>query len=373
MHPADYLDRLRTGGFTELASQLDEAQVVSVMAAASTHKRQPLARLLDAMPERAADGGAHQTLVNTNYAVRLILATGVATHKAWLAKKIGQSCDEKAFENATAALAEIRALGCLLQAGLTATPIPEAAVPTPDFRVEPEPWFVEVKSKQMNSEEAKQLAAFEARVHAEIAEHAAGEGSRGVRMAEHSVRPAGWKEGDRSVGENVASKFAGIKPSAKQAMQDHISVLWIDVQDEDWWTLSPDAVPPVRYWREEFTSVGLWHAFYGVRGLPIFESHSVDRRAISDVPTMSFDGMFFQASGWSGVAMAFRDAVVILENPSANNRLTPDIREKLLMLPGFDFEKSWLDWPPGARSLADRIADAHEMLRRLAERARYQW
>ncbi len=344
-----------------LNSVLTDQHLAELLATARTHKEQPLLHVIRAAVDPMHNAGA--VAANTDYAIRNIQARGDADLKAWLPEIVERACDTGNFENASGALGEIRAAGTLLMAGADAKRVVESPQQkTPDFRVNlpsGQELFVEVHTKNMTRAEADKLRRFN-------------QGPPGT----HVVRPAGGKPGDPSetTVENVASKFAQIKSKGLQTVPSKPGVLWLDLQDEDWWTLSArDAAPAWVGNDGSFFSSGLWHAFYGLKGTMLLEEQSVARRAVSVSYPMRFDGMFAQHRRWSGAVLSFRRDLLLFENPDPEVPLPPEFVELATSFFRFNYGDSWLDWPPGRASLTDRVSEARSHLAALAAVAKYTW
>jgi len=83
--------------------------------------------------------------------------------------------------------------------------------------------------------------------------------------------------------------------------------------------------------------------------------------------------LFGQYQSWSAVAFSFPRGLVLFENPRASNPLTDGIREYLFRLRWFDFVRSRVGWPQGARLLADQVDDDRKSIEGVAQRARWHW
>lgn len=323
-----------------LHSQLSSADVGAVWSAPPTYRSHPFRRLLLAA-ERVpgADAAGDDVAKNTDRAIGAITSSGVEAHAPWLAGRIATAANTADFENASAALGEIRVLGDLVRAGFSPMPNGTASHATPDFEVTLAGAAVtlEVHTKQMNAAEAASLAEFTARQKPTVSRG-------GVSISEHVVVPAGAPKGGESIAENVASKFAAIKPRAKQASTIQPSILWLDLQDEAWLGVAPRDVVPVRLGKGELTSTGLWHAFYGLNGTAILESFLPARACPINVWRQRFDGMFKQCLAWSAIVLALPKQSIVLEHPGPTNPLGPAQRDALFTLPRFDPTHSWVDW-----------------------------
>jgi len=265
------IQRIRDGFQTcqaaGLNNVLDDQQLGQILAAPRTHKEQPLLYVVRAAIDPNQNAAA--TAWNTEYAIRNIQARGNEQLKQWLPVAVSKACDVAAFENASGALGEIRAAGTMVMVGADVEPIPEEkGKKTPDFKVTfaERTIYVEVHTKNIAGEEARKL-------------HKFNQGSTGT----HVVRPAGGKpnDPDETTVENIAQKFSAIKSKGLQAVPDEPGILWLDLQDEDWWTLSARDAEVAWIGNDgAFFTSGLWHAFYGTKGTKMLEGQTVERRAM---------------------------------------------------------------------------------------------
>jgi hypothetical protein len=362
---------LGDGRWSNLFAILDDAAIAAVLGAGVSHKEHPLLHIL-----RSADpagnrshGHADLVLMNTEWAIAAITHRGGNKLRDWLAKRVQFVCHKKDFAIVAAALGEIRAGGFLTDARFDVEPVREGKAKTPEFKVtlSSGPLFVEVHTRNMHEKEAAALREFH---DAPFPQH---RDVGGVK--EHVVHPMGKPKPGETNAENVAQKFAGIKPRGEQVPKEYPAILWLDLQDEDAWTFGPCAAEPV--WVDgrdgDFFTSGLWHAFYGVKGTPLFEAHAVARRPVDRPAFLPFHGTFAQHDAWSAVVLGMASATVVFENPTARHRLPPDFFGPATRLFRFDYGLSWLDWPPGTRPLADRVQDTRAMLGALAQVVRYRW
>ncbi len=348
----ELIDQLCGLGYDGLSGALDPQALAVALQAPNTYKPHPVAALCRAVGSIGNDHGT-QVLANVNQAIRACGSDSTHNARTWVNGRLAAACRESAFENAASALGEIRAFGCLWSANFTTKPVRTTTSPTRDFDVELDQsvFGVEVHSKQMNTQEARKLAS-------------AGLGTT-------VVYPAGQPRRDESTAENVASKFAQIKPRARQAATQTPTILWLDLQDFDWWPISGSHAEPVVVDRQEFYSGGLWHAMYGTTGTPLFEGHSVQQRAVEEVPRMAHPGLFEQSTAWAGVVLSMIRATIFFQNPSAPVVLPEKVVEALTGLPWFDFTRSRMDWPDD--SLTSRLDADRKRLSELEKRARFRW
>jgi hypothetical protein len=353
----ELLDVLKGSFNSQLYKDLNESSVVQALLCPKTHKVHPLIYQL----KRGGlqnDPCASQVLANQERALKACLRDLKGDAHAWAKEHLNLAGDEKNIANASSMLAENRAFGYLWEAGCTVIPVRVGRGPTEDFRAtySGDSFGVEVHCKQMNQGQSSALAVFNA-------------GPPGT----HSIFPAGKPRPKETTAENVASKFAGIKPGASQASASIPSIIWLDLQDEDWWILDGSYAQPIVVSQQLYFSSGLWHAVYGKKGIPIFEYHTTEPMGLSGVPTMGHDGLFIQHPIWSAAVIGFPRATVAFENPNPVVPLTDEIRKCLCLLPWFDFVASRMNWPPGSRILQDSIRLDEERLTNLSKIAVYHW
>ncbi|WP_437798920.1 hypothetical protein [Sorangium sp. So ce693] len=359
---------------THLNHVLTDDMLVEVLANLrndSSHKIHPLGRLLLATDDSVYNRDSLDALSNTNWAIRALLELK-SSAVDWLPTHLRTLASERDHQNCAAQLAEIRTAGYLAEAGARVERILGRTV-RPDFRatfLDGEQLVVEVKAKQMDGDEARLFAEFN---RGEILTHTPRRYD-GVTILEHDVQPAGRPRPHESgSGEVVARKFSRIKADAAQASSTSPSVLWIDLQDDDWPFIDSQATEPVFLGPMScFWSNGFWHAFYGKVDTPIFVGHCVHPRPLEEVPRMAHMGMFADTDAWAAVVLALPRCTVVFEHPSPRVQIPPGVLECLHRLPRFDLRRSYMNWPPGIRSVECRIEDTIAMLLGLASVARHQ-
>jgi hypothetical protein len=299
-----------------------------------THKDHPIAALI----RRAFtpyDTHEAQVLANLDRALKSCHVDHTHGAILWSRKQLQFAANEVDFQNAAALLAEIRAFGALWGCGLTVTRVRTGDERKRDFDANlrgRDPFGIEVHCKQMNAPEAKELADF---LHS-------GPGF-------HTIYPAGKLKPGESTAENMASKFASIKSRAGQAAEGMPNVLWCDLQDEDWWVLNASYALPVVTINGSFFSGGLWHAFYGQKGTPIFEANTTEETAEKVSYFMRHDGLFKQSQKWDLAVLSFPSETVLFENPHPEHPLPSEEIEALIRLPWFNFDVSRFNWPPPSK------------------------
>jgi hypothetical protein len=217
----------------------------------------------------------------------------------------------------------MRAYGMLLQAGFAVQPIMKNG---PDFIVDQDT-AVEVNARQEAAE----------------------------TLSPHGIAPFGapspHKQGD-TVGSNVISKIGGIKGSEHQFSDRQPNVLWVDFGYLGLWpgVFKMDQAFPIASWNGKIYSGGLWSAFYGWVGCPIFEGLP------SGAPKtrMQHSGRYRKPTKISGSVAITVDQSALFENPKPNFTLSESFRKKLLTgLDGFSLEHSIANWVPG--TVADLV------------------
>ena len=275
----------------------------------------------------------------------------------WLAGKTAKLLDEEDVNNASAAMAEIRAFGGLIEAGFDVRPIAETEEPTPDFvaTARDQAVAVEVAAKHQDREQDS----LQGRIH--DAAHGTGPVPEGVEHSVHhdrhgsfeffvSVQQPGGKpdpaKPDDSVQANLVSRVCAIKGDERQIPDDMAAVLVVDFIDFGV-PLAPftliDQTAPVIRGAMGFTSGALWHAFYGWKGAPLFECDRCVR--------MGHDGRFRlegkRKSKLSAVLVVLPEHVVCFENPTAAFPLAENTRLRICRFPRFNLTRSVLEWRQG--------------------------
>lgn len=361
-------------------------QVEGVLRAPRGHVSHPLRWVLEGALRPGSLQG--QVLGNTECALRWVIGSGAS--QEWkeqqqralvvpdTAKGFSRWYD--AVADVAAALAEVRAWGYLGQCGLTVTRLRS---PKPDFLVsrEGDQVDVEVTVKLMSKDEAEGLAAFH---------------SSPVTTEELLVRPAGspkvkkLKDGTEVEIEftvdNLVHKFSQkAQEKNRQLREDKPSLLWIDLQFEDWWSLHPDEAWPLYVTnRGRFHTGGVWLAFYGRQGIPLLDSESIQNgvppatRGIEHT-SLRYPGYFQSKDARaSAVVISWPSSTVLFENPWAPNPLPRPILERLLQLRWFDWPRSWVRpfWKEPTAGLTDllaRVCSALDEITDISQIAQLDW
>jgi len=300
----------------------------------------------------------------------------------WLKALVPSLLDFKSINNASSALAELRAYGGLLEAGFTVTPIPRKSSATPDFTVDAGdgPITVEVFSKHQDKQQDDLLNAVHstgAALPAEVERRTRQMGSTTITTTVTVLNPGGVPNPSKphdSVQANVISRVCGIKQDESQVPDDRPAILIADfghfggpVGAE---FLKPDQAAPVESGHHGITCGAIWYALYGWKGAPIFEegSHRL-------VP-MGHDGRFRLAgpkkSKLSAVLAVFAEGAVLLENPWATRQLTEQSRWSLVKFPWFNVARSIAAWHTG--DCAAQVDQQRRMIEAMERNStRMQW
>ena len=348
---------LRDNLFTKLGTALTTTSLTAALAVPKTHKAHPLVHLVRAA-SKVRSTTELQVLANLDAAIGACHRDVSGDAHRWACAQVESAAHETELANASSLLAEVRAFGTLWNAGLDVKSARKSRVQkTYDFDVMlgSSAFAVEVHCKQMNTPQANSLAAFSAT------------GDPGTRV----IYPAGAPKNKETTAENVASKFAQIKPRGGQASVQKPTVLWLDLQDEDWWGLMPSHAEPFSVSQQLYFSGGLWHAFYGRVSTPMFEYHTTDELAFTGVPAMQHPGLFEQSKNWAGAILSFPKGTAFFENPDAPMPVDDHIRAAICKLSWFDVQRSRMSWPPNSDTVADRLSRDRADLSELARVAIY--
>ncbi|WP_144467442.1 hypothetical protein [Bacillus toyonensis] len=322
-------------------------------------REHPLKRIL--FPRDAYSGNDNQVAMNTLTAFRVVNGT----NKQWLSSLKSRMMEIKDYTTSSAALGELRAYGYLLMAGVEVKPVPcQKGIGTPEFECSfnGNQFIVEVHSKQMNNEETRAYQEFKKE-----------ETTAPVRM--HTITPFGKPDANKpgdTVCLNAISKICATKQRGHQLSEEIPSIIWLDYQDEVWdMVLNRENLHPLRSFRGEFVSGEIWYAFYGWKGAPVFDSHSLEEKIGQPPEIMQHDGRFRMSQELSSVIISLPRITSILENPWANKILPDVLWEPLSMLKWFSVTDSYthkFTW-----NLKDKIGHECQSLANLANSLKYKW
>ena len=338
-----------------LGSKLDEPSIGRIWRSPKTYRDHPLVPMFRSLIQ---DGIDISTLHMTNEAIRQFDL--MSEHSEWLVSRLARCLQIEDFSFSASALGEVRAGGALLQGGFWVHPIAESSTKTCDFQISYNGLeaYVEVATKQMSGTTVDYL-------------------NSSSDSREKSICPGGAPDPDKdgeTIGENVGHKFASIKPKAKQVPTGSVALLWVDVQDQDWWPADITDTKPVVSFNGEFYSGGIWHGFYGSKGTPLFERQSTEERIKAEQYTQSYPGLFSQHDRWSAAVLSFRNGTIVFEHPSPAIPMPECLVKQLLTLPNADYSQWWVKWPseqPDA--LSGRIDRTIEELESLTKVANFSW
>lgn len=289
----------------------------------------------------------------SNQAVRSISENGGDKWLRALAPRLTRMDDP---EEASAALAELRAYGGLLEAGFTVTPIHETDDSTPDFEVDAGdgPVIVEVFAKHQNTAEKKLWQDIRAgHTPTAVDRHVVQSEHNKIEITISEHHPGGApdpKKPHDSVQANLISRICAAKGEEKQFPSDRPSLLWIDLRSFGGWpeVLRLEQCTPLMSGHHGLTSGALWYAFYGWKGAPIFEE---DFPLHERMVAMGHDGRFRlqgkKKSKLSGSIIALSEGLVLFENPWPNHPLPDRARRFAERLPWFDLAHSICNWSAG--------------------------
>ena len=338
--------------------ELSESEIENIRNTSIKDRCHPVKRLLYPKDRGERD---FQVIKNTERALRHLQQH----HTQWLRNLKPRLLNIDDYSNSSGALGEIRAFGYILEAGISVEPITQNGA---DFCVEDnqEKVWIEVHSKQFHDKESESLEKFYNDLRKEMTKS---DRKTGSVIGEHRTVPYGKPEKkDENVTANAISKLCAIKQREHQMSTNDTSILWLDFQDEVWEVLDKvERVLPVRTGNGAFDSGELWYAFYGWKDAPIFQDFSLDR-LLNDEKKMGHPGRFRNSTKptkLDAVIISFSRNTVILENPFSKKAIKPSLWKKLTLLPWFNFEYSYTNWP--AMNLRQRIELEEEKLKKLIE------
>lgn len=347
----------------KLESLLSNDDINKVFAIPKTHKQQPLARLLDPHNNNKF-GSVAQVLANTNRAIGFINQR--YDMEKWLCKKLKVACGTD-FADASGALAEIRALGMLLEAGFNPRCVPEGDEPTPDFELIDEginfnvTATIEVTCRQMDGNEATKLAKFN--------NNAPSQPDNNVCII-HTLGPPSKNKHEHTT-MNVVHRIASLKQGDKQIYPNTPHILWVDFQDEDMFGIENQIVPvevdsTVDH-EGNFHSGGIWLGFFGHNGDEVLYNARCDEEFTSQMSTpMNFKGRFQQEPLLSLAVLSFPRLTILFENPNPQTAIQSTWWPKAFKLPWISFAQSYVSWPDNINMYAQRINDIRDFLTRVS-------
>lgn len=149
--------------------------------------------------------------------------------------------------------------------------------------------------------------------------------------------------------------FTQIKAGDKQFTDEHINVLWIDMQDETMYSYGSflSFASPTTIREAAFLSSTLWHAFYGKKGMIILHEMFQGEHNTYRTAMLEHDGRFYLPNNKADfVIFSFPRKTIVFEKPD-NNKVIPErFRESLTYLLHFNSVESRIDFPKGSLELA---------------------
>jgi hypothetical protein len=291
---------------------------------------------------------------STNISVRKICREQRGEN--WLRDLTPKLLDYKDINNASSALAEIRAYGGLLAAGFKVAPIPRKDDSTPDFNISGSQgeMTVEVFSKHQDKQQDHLLFAAHSRTIPSpqgVELNSRVYNNTIVDTAIIELTPAGRPDPNKlgdSVQSNMISRVCSIKQNERQIPEDRPALLIMDfcnfggphVAE----FLKSGQAAPIECGQLGITSGSFWYAMYGWKDAPIFEE---GRKVVK----MAHEGRFRQVaekkSKLSAALLVLSEHVILFENPWATHRLPMETRMQLCRYPCFDMLPSIADWNLG--------------------------
>lgn len=267
-----------------------------------------------------------------------------ASNPTWLKSKANIIVNEKDYTSVSAALGEIRAYGELIW--IFGDKMVQAGSAGNDFSINLEGKCIKIEVNTPQGRSKRQ----------EI-DHGTVVKSDRISMQIKEIFPFGWpeREIDNVQGE-ATSKLAGIKQKEHQFRTECINILWLDLKDPLLWPMEFYAhqFRPLSAFREEITSGSFWAAFYGTKGMPIYDQLNMQGLA-SKTYRMEYDGRF--QAGKSMIDFVIADALnhqVVFQNHMRQSDIPAEVFRRLHNLFAFNLDLSSLDWPvPG--KLCSRI------------------
>jgi hypothetical protein len=321
-----------------LSEFLTEEEIKRVSAVKGHDRPHPVHLLLE------REDGRSQHCVNVDRALKQVSFT----NRSWLDQLKPRILGAK-HSDASAALAELRAYGYLLEAGFSVNPVPTGKKATPEFLVKDGEveFVVEVHAKQQNSETERELEAMRKKIRDE--RPAPGEIHTHVTHVHPWARPIQHKKGD-STTTNAISKICAIKGKEHQLRADMPSIVWMDFQDLHSWdmALTHDQFRPILSGRENLTSGAIYYALYGWDGAPVYEElHYSHLELPSQIQWMRHNGRFLLSDLTSAVVVSLPTATILAETPRKARQLPAAVRLRCLGLPHFGIHHSIAEWTPG--------------------------
>ena len=282
-------------------------------------------------------------------------------HDNWLKAKVPSLLDLNTPSNASAAIAEIRILGGLLETGLNVTPVAiRKEIATPDFQIDLDGLIVEVevaakhqdqKQDQLQEEIDKAIKTKDPRYPKGVEHHVYTRHGVKVETTISEHQPGGSPDPDKpndSVQTNLISRVCAIKEKEEQICGERPSILVIDFtsfggrQTAGLLFAASEQAAPIISGHHGLTSGALWYAMYGWENAPVFEEGSA--RQVRMLHEGRFRLTGDRKSKLSAALLVLPRSVVLFENPWAMHRLPSKVRLAICRYPWFDLSQSIGDW-----------------------------
>lgn len=293
-----------------------------------------------------AHKASFEVAYNTNNALKYI-----KMHAPELIKQYsGDLLNIENFENASSALAEIRAFGFLGLANLNPIRHEKGGenIRTPDFRFDSNgnKVLTEVHARISDEKDYVELSETE-----EITPD-----GYSIKTQITSVAPFGQPDPAKpndGFTTNFISKICAAKGKEGQLKEETINILWLDLQDEITFGFSCEEDSFLPFYTHAFPNNypltgACWHAFYGKKGDDIIEFH--DGFGF-EKQKMGHDGRFYLNSKVNFAIIFIPERIVVYENPDSKRKAMPgldSLRKSFYLMPKFSAEHSILEIYNGA-------------------------
>ena len=172
---------------------------------------------------------------------------------------------------------------------------------------------------------------------------------------------------------HIIHLFTQIKPKDKQFIDEHINILWIDMQDE---TISHygsflSFAFPTAIREASFLSSTLWHAFYGKKGMIILHEMFQGEHNTYRTAELEHDGRFYLFDYKTDfVVFSFPSKTIVFERPDSGKEIPERFRESLTYLLHFNSVESRIDFPKGSlkRAIRNDVDNLNNLYKYLKER-----
>lgn len=319
-------------------------------------------------------------IFKTNKAFEIVKRTNID----WLNSKKNQFFSND-YAEVSSLLGEIRALAEIYTNLYREIPIgksrlecvPTSTKATPDFRLIDEDYYgeeytidFEVFTKTPDKTSQKGIDLGESVTKIKGTEH-----KITTRISSH--RPFSTEKRESETNKHGADLrhiihlFTQIKSKDKQFIDEHINVLWIDMQDK---TISHygsflSFAFPTKIREASFLSSALWHAFYGKQGMIILHEMFQGEHNTYRTAKLEHDGRFYLTDNKTDfVVFSFPRKTIVFENPDSDKKIPERFRESLTYLLHFNSVESRIDFPKGSlekliRNDVDNLSNLYDYLK----------